>query len=51
MQIIPIYDAAANADQSFKNDVQTAINILDAIFTAPITVRIDIEKGEYRVKF
>jgi hypothetical protein len=47
MQIIPIYDAAANADPSFKNDIQTAINILEAAFTAPITIRIDIEKGAF----
>jgi hypothetical protein len=48
MQIIPIYDAAANADPSFQNDIQTAINILDAAFTAPITIRIDIEKGGFQ---
>ena len=48
MQIIPIYDAAANADQSFKDDVQAAIAILDAAFSAPITVRIDVEKGEFQ---
>src|SRR5262245_4445059 len=47
MQIIPIYDAGANADPSFKNDIQTAINILEAAFTAPITIRIDIEKGAF----
>src|SRR5262249_41727526 len=48
MQIIPIYDAAANADHSFKNHVQAAINILQATFTSPITVRIDVEKGEFQ---
>jgi hypothetical protein len=48
MQIIPIYDTAANADQSFRNDIQAAINIFDAAIVSPITVRLDIEKGEYR---
>jgi hypothetical protein len=48
MQIIPVYDAAANADANFRNDIQAAINILDAVIASPITVRIDIEKGEYK---
>jgi hypothetical protein len=38
MQIIPVNDAAAQADPSFLADEQAAINIYNATFTNNITL-------------
>lgn len=47
MIIIPEYDSnALAAPQSFRDGVQAAINMLDAKFTANITVKISIGYGE-----
>ena len=47
MLIIPDYDSQAlAAPQSFRDGIQAAINILDATFTADITVKIAVGYGE-----
>jgi hypothetical protein len=47
MKIIPDYDAnALAAPQSFRDGVQTAIDILDKTFIADITVKIAVGYGE-----
>ena len=47
MLIIPDYDAEAlAAPQSFRNGIQIAIDILDAAFSANITVKIAVGYGE-----
>jgi Ca2+-binding RTX toxin-like protein len=46
MKINPIYDAAANNDPAFRNDIQAAIDIYDSIFTADISVNIKFGDGE-----
>jgi hypothetical protein len=47
MKIIPDYDAnALAAPQSFRDGVQTAIDILDKTFIANITVKIAVGYGE-----
>jgi hypothetical protein len=44
--ITPIYDSfALAAPASFRAGIQTAINMLDAKFTANITVAISIESA------
>ncbi len=48
MLIIPDYDASAlSAPQSFRDGIQAAINILDSIFIANVTVKIKVGYGEY----
>jgi len=47
MDIIPEYDAEAlAAPQAFRDDIQIAINMLDAKFTDNITVKIAVGYGE-----